>query len=91
MAKPIPRVHIISSHYHSSSTSLPTGGGKTLLLNDGNALGIGNVIAIMDTFIHQRTQPKQVFPRGDKRPNRPTRRGKRKRSRRRKTHKRSFK
>ena len=80
MAKPIPRVHIISSHYHSSSTSLPTGGGKTLLLNDGNALGIGNVIAIMDTFIHQRTQPKQLFPRPvprtvnpQKRP--PTRRG----------------
>ena len=80
VSKPGTTVEYKPDYETDATFSLTSGGGKPLLLNDGNALGIGNVITMMDTFIHQRTQPKQLFPRPvprtvnpQKRP--PTRRG----------------
>jgi len=75
VSKPGTTVEYDPYYQTDARLSLTTGGKKTLLLNDQNALGVGNVLAIMDTFIRQRTQSKQLFPRGNKRPNRPTRRG----------------
>jgi len=68
--------------------SLTTGGGKTLLLNDQNALGIGNVLSLMDDYIKSQTH-KENHPMSTNlfkpihRPNRPTIRGGKKSTRKR--------
>lgn len=62
VSKPGTTVEYNPDYETDDTLSLTTGGGKTLLFNDGNALGIGNVLAMMDTFIRQRIQPKQIVP-----------------------------
>jgi hypothetical protein len=56
ISKPGTNVEYNPDYEYDTTLSIVHGGGKTLQLNDQNALGIGNVMDLMDNYIKKRNQ-----------------------------------